>query len=129
LVDHSDSHEYPDMSDTSGSVNEDSKTEPEPEPLSPQSTHLKKPASKPHGHKRDSFVVPTYPKEDRAEANARVSVSLNQLAPSVHLNLQGKRNTATLYVGNLEFNTSKQDLRKLLDRFFKQIKVQKTKIP
>ena len=44
-------------SDTSGSVNEDSETEPEPESLSPQSTHLKKSVSKPQGHKRDPFVV------------------------------------------------------------------------
>ena len=49
--------------------------------------------------------------------------------PSVHLNQQGKRNTATLYVGNLEFNTSEQDLRKSLDRFFKRIKVEKITIP
>jgi RNA recognition motif-containing protein len=49
--------------------------------------------------------------------------------PSVHLNPQGKRNTATLYVGNLEFNTSEQDLRKSLDRFFKRIKVEKITIP
>ena len=61
-------------SDTSGSVNEDSETEPEPESPTPQSTRLKKSVSKPQGYKRDPFVVPKYPlaKEDRAEANARV---------------------------------------------------------
>jgi hypothetical protein len=48
---------------------------------------------------------------------------------SVHLNPQGKRNTVTLYVGNLEFNTSEQDLRKSLDLFFKRIKVEKITIP
>ena len=80
--------------------------------------HLKKPTSKSQGHKRDPFVVPTYPKEYQAEANARVSASLNQVDPSLHLNLQGKRNTATLYVRSLEFKTSEQDLRKSLDLFF-----------
>ncbi len=48
--------------------------------------------------------------------------ALDQANPSVHLNPQGKRNTATLYVGNLEFKTSEQDQRKSLDRFFKRIK-------
>jgi hypothetical protein len=53
-------------------------------------------------YKREPFVAPTYPKEDRDEANARVSAALDQVNPSVHLNQQGKRNTATLYVVNLE---------------------------
>ena len=99
-------------SDTSGSVNEDSETEPEPESPSPQSTHLKKSVSKPQGYKRDPFVVPKYPKEDLAEANARISAVLDQVDPSVHLNQQGKRNAATLYVGILEFNASEKDSRK-----------------
>ena len=47
----------------------------------------------------------------------------------MHLNLQGKRNTATLYVGNLEFNASEKDLRKLLDWVFKRIRVEKITIP
>ena len=107
-------------SDTSGSVNEDSETEPEPESPSPQSTHLKKSVSKPQGYKWDPFV---------AEANARVSAALDQVDPSVHLNLQGARRTATLYVGNLEFNASENDLRKSLDRGFKRIRVEKITIP
>ena len=111
-------------SDTSGSVNEDPETEPEPESQTPKSTHLKKSVSKPQGYKRDPFVVPKYQKEDRAEANARVSAALDQVDPSVHLNLQGARSTVTLYVGNLEFNASENDLRKSLDRVFKRIRVQ-----
>ena len=102
-------------SDTSGSVNVDSETEPEPESSFPQSTHLKKPASKPQGYKRDPFVVPKYPKKD-SDANARISAALDQVDPSVHFNPQGKKYTATLYVGNLEFNASENDLRKSLDR-------------
>ena len=116
-------------SDTSGSVNEDSETEPESESPTPQSTHLKKSVSKPQGYKRDPFVVPKYPKVDRAEAYAKVSAALDQVDPSVHLNLQGARSTATLYVGNLEFNASENDLRKSLDRVFKRIRVEKITIP
>jgi hypothetical protein len=116
-------------SDTSGSVYEDAETEQESESLSPQNAYLKQSVSKPQRYKREPFVAPKYPKEDRAEANARVSAALDQVNPSVHLNPQGKRNTATLYVGNLEFNTSEQDLRKSLDRFFKRIKVEKITIP
>ena len=106
-----------------------SETEPEPEHPSLQSTHLKKSVSKPQGYKRDPFVVPKYPKVDRAEAYAKVSAALDQVDPSVHLNLQGARSTATLYVGNLEFNASENDLRKSLDRVFKRIRVEKITIP
>ena len=49
--------------------------------------------------------------------------------PSVHLNPKGKRKTATLNVGNLEFNANEQDLRQALDRFFKRIHVDKITIP
>ena len=117
------------VTDTSGSVNEDSETEPEPESPSSQSTHLKKSVSKPQGYKRDPFVVPKYTKEDRAKANARISAALDQVDPSVQLNLHGKRNTATLYVGNLEFNASEKGLCKSLDQVFKQIRVEKITIP
>ncbi len=49
--------------------------------------------------------------------------------PSVHLNPKGKRKTATLHVGNLEFNANEQDLRQALDRFLKRIRVDKITIP
>ena len=90
---------------------------------------LKISVSKIQGYKRDPFIVPKYPKEDRAEANARVSAALDQVDPSVHLNLQGERSTAILYVGNLELNASEKDLRKSLDRVFKRIRVEKITIP
>ncbi len=62
---------------------EDSETELKPESLSPhpQSSHLKKLAAKPQGYKRDPFVAPKYQKGDRAEANARISASLEQVDP------------------------------------------------
>ncbi len=51
------------------------------------------------------------------------------MRPAVHLNPKGKRTTATLYVGNLEFNVSGKDLPRLLDTTFKRIRVEKITIP
>ncbi len=74
---------------------------------------------------RDPFVVPEFPKKGRTKAVKRISAALDQLDLSVHLDLKGKRNTAKLYVGNLEFNASEQDLSKSLEPFFQWIKVEK----
>ena len=79
--------------------------------------------------KRERYTVPKDSKEDRAKAYARISKALDQVDPSVHLNPKGKRTTATLYVGNLEFNANEQDLRQALDRIFKRIRVDKITIP
>jgi hypothetical protein len=79
--------------------------------------------------KRERYTVPKDSKEDRAKASARISKALDQVDPSVHLNPKGKRTTATLYVGNLEFNANEQDLRQALDRIFKRIRVDKITIP
>jgi hypothetical protein len=57
-------------SDTSGSVYEDAETEQESESPSPQNAYLKQSVSKPQLYKREPFVAPKYPKEDRTEANA-----------------------------------------------------------
>jgi hypothetical protein len=54
---------------------------------------------------------------------------LDQVDLSVHLNPQGKRKTATLYVGNLAFNTSEEDLGESLDKVFRRIRVEKLTIP
>jgi RNA recognition motif-containing protein len=54
---------------------------------------------------------------------------VDQVDPSVHLSPKGKRKTATLYVGNLDFNANEQDLRQALDRIFKRIRVDKITIP
>ncbi len=55
--------------------------------------------------------------------------ALDQVDPSVHFNPKGKRETATLYVGNLEINANEQDLRQALDRIFKRIRVDNITIP
>ena len=54
---------------------------------------------------------------------------MDQVDDSVHHSLKGKRNTATLYVGNLEFNTSEDDLRDKLNTIFKRIRLEKVTIP
>ena len=81
------------------------------------------------GYKRKSYIVPKESKKDRTEAAARISKALDQVDLSVHLNPKGKRNTATLYVGNLDFNASEQDLGESLDKIFRKIRVEKITIP
>jgi hypothetical protein len=78
---------------------EDSEAEPEQFP-SPVLVNRKEP------NKRERYTVSKDSKEDRAKASARILKALDHVDPSVHLNPKGKRNTATLYVVNLEFNAS-----------------------
>ncbi len=47
----------------------------------------------------------------------------------MHFNPQSKRDTATLYVGNLEYNASEQDLCDALDLISPRIRVEKITIP
>jgi RNA recognition motif-containing protein len=55
--------------------------------------------------------------------------ALRQVHKSVHSNREGKRDSVTLYVGNLEYNASEQDLREALDPVFQKIRVDKITIP
>ncbi len=71
---------------------EDSDAEPEQSP-SPVPVNCKELI------KRERCTVPKDSKEDQAKASAR---TLDQVYPSVHLNPEGKRKTATLYVGNIQ---------------------------
>ena len=48
---------------------------------------------------------------------------------AIHFNRRGKRTTATLYVGNLEFKASIKDLKDVLDRIFKNIHVEDVVLP
>ena len=54
---------------------------------------------------------------------------MDQVDLSEHLNPQGKRKTATLYVGNLAYNASVQDLSESLDEVFRKIRVEKITVP
>ena len=94
----------------------------------PQSIRDTRQNDKSQGYKRNSYIVPKEPKKARTEAAERISKALDQVEPSVHLNPQGKRKTATLYVGNLDFNASEQDLGESLDEVFRKIRVEKITI-
>ena len=75
--------------------------------------------------KEGSFVVPKFSNKDRNTAIARFQAAMDQVDDSVHHSLKGNRNTATLYVGNLEFNTSEVKLNTI----FKRIRLEKVTIP
>ncbi len=49
-------------------------------------------------------------KEDRVKAQVRINAAHEQVDPSVYLDLKVKRTTETLYMGNLEFSTSVDDI-------------------
>ncbi len=55
--------------------------------------------------------------------------ALRQVHKSVHSNREGKRDSVALYVGDLEYNASEQDLREALDPVFQKIRVEKITIP
>jgi hypothetical protein len=52
--------------------------------------------------KQDGFTYRKASKKNRTEALATILKALDKVDRSVHFNLQSKRDTATLYVGNLE---------------------------
>jgi hypothetical protein len=55
--------------------------------------------------------------------------ALQQVRKSAHSDREGKRDSATLYVGNLEYNASEQDLREAMDPIFQKIRVERITIP
>jgi hypothetical protein len=94
------SHDYKEsVTDISDNLDESAESEL-PSPLKTRRS------DKLQRYKRSSYIPPKESKEDRTKATARISKALDQVPLSVHLNPQGKRKTATLYVGNLAFNAS-----------------------
>jgi hypothetical protein len=55
--------------------------------------------------------------------------ALDQVPDTVHFDRKGERMTATLYVGNLEFNASEDDLHKALGELFKKVRLEQVAIP
>ena len=51
------------------------------------------------------------------------------MSQAVHLDPEGKRTYARLYVGNLAFNASEEDLRAKLSPIFRRIQLDKITIP
>ena len=105
-------------SDTSGSSS--SYEEPERPPQ-----QIRRKESK----KRGGYIHPVESEKDRSEAGARITKLLDKVDKSVHSNPQGKRRSDTLYVGNVDYNASEQDLREALDPFFQRIRVDKITVP
>ena len=60
--------------------------------------------------KEDSFVAPKFSMQDRKAANDSITHATKQVKTSVYLDPKAKRTTGTLYVGNLDFSTSDEDL-------------------
>ena len=107
--------------DTSGSCNEDDSYNDEPEHPHHQ-IHRK-------GSKKRKFVFPKPSDKSRSAACARIKEALDQVPYSVHLNSRGDRDTATLYVGNIDYKASEEDLSKAIDKIFQRIRVEKVTIP
>ena len=79
--------------------------------------------------KRESYTVPKKSKEVQDEALARIKTALNQVPPTTHFDPKGKKCEATLYIGNLEYMATKEQLHDSLHKFFKKIKIQEIVIP
>ncbi len=75
------------------------------------------------------YIVPKAPKKVRDEAQKALAAALDQVPATIHFDQQGKRTTAILYVGNLEFKASTKDLKDALDTEFDEIRVEYDVIP
>jgi hypothetical protein len=78
---------------------------------------------------RERYTVPKESKKVRAEADARITAAMNQVPLTTHSDPNGKKCEATLYLGNLEYAATEEQLRDSLEQYFKRIKVQEIVIP
>ena len=78
---------------------------------------------------KGKFQVPKEPEDVQDKADKAIKDALGKVPDAIHFNRQGKRTTATLYVGNLEFKASTKELKDVLDRVFKKIHVEDVVIP
>ena len=78
---------------------------------------------------RESYTVPIESNEVREEANSRLAAAMNQVPLTTHSDPNGKKCEATLYLGNLEYAATEEQLRDSLKQYFKRIKVQEIVIP
>jgi len=67
-------------------------------------------------YKKDSFVPDKAPKDQRDAAWARVDKAYARVPAKVHRSRKN-RATETLYVGNLAFNTTEEDLSEALEHY------------
>ena len=78
---------------------------------------------------RKQFTCPKEPKKDRDNADERLWNALDKVPDTVHFETKDGRETATLYMGYIEFKASISDLSYALNTFFKWIGVEKVTIP
>ena len=78
---------------------------------------------------KGKFQVPKEPEDVQDKGDKAIKDALGKVPDAIHFNRQGKRTTATLYVGNLEFKASTKELKDVLDRVFKKIRVEDVVIP
>ena len=74
-------------------------------------------------------IVPKAPKKVRDKAHEALTAALDQVPEPIHFDRRGKRTTANLYVGNLEFKASTKDLQEAFDKVFRKIHVGEVVIP
>ena len=76
------------------------------------SDEAKQPPSPPR-YEKGGFGFPIACEEERSEANKRISQAFRHMPNSDLFNSQGKwESTASLYLGNVEYNASEQDIYK-----------------
>jgi hypothetical protein len=78
---------------------------------------------------RRRFIFPQASKKDRKEAYKRLADAMSKVPDKVHLDKKGKRKTATLYMGNLEYNASADDIFHALNEEFLKVRVEDVTIP
>jgi hypothetical protein len=98
---------------------------PSESPIPAESKRNPRPAS----YIKGRYIVPKAPKKVRDEAQEALTAALDQVPATIHFDQRGKRTTATLYVGNLEFKASTKDLKDALDAEFDQILIEDVVIP
>ena len=74
-------------------------------------------------------MFPKASQQDMRAANDRIQKALNQVPDYAHFDLNRQRNTTTLYLGNLDYNASEQDLSKALAPLFQRTRLENITIP
>jgi len=78
---------------------------------------------------RHSFHVASAPKVERDAAHKRIQKALDKVPTQVSMNRTGDRMSRDLYVGNLPFQASDDDLFKSIKPCFKRIRIEKVTVP
>jgi hypothetical protein len=74
-------------------------------------------------------IVPKAPKKVLDDAQKALTAAFDQVPATIYFDQWGKRTTASLYVGNLEFEASTKDLKDALDTELDEIRVEDVVIP